>query len=155
MRIKVLVLCVSIVLLSSPAVCQDFDNSNVPVPTPSHLVFVEAGGHGLASINYEHYLSRHVGLRIGYGIYVPLLVNYYFGDERMLEAGAGVMYSPYACFDPFIDKRQTVLVGATIGHKFQPKAGGVTLRYSFTPMFNPANSRFLPMLGLSVGLAFR
>jgi hypothetical protein len=121
---------------------------------PTYLVFLEAGGHGfLASINYEDYLSRRVGIGVGYGIYVPVMVNFYFGNKYLLELGAGGMYSPYKIPEPFIEREKQLLLGCTLGHKFQPNEGGLTLRYSFTPMLNPSNGRFLPMFGLSIGLA--
>jgi hypothetical protein len=143
------------VFLASLAVCQDGSYSHETSLSPSHLVFVEAGGHGLASINYEQYLSKHVGVRVGYGIYIPVLLNFYFGNERLFEVGLGAMYSPYAYFKPFVVKERTLLLGGTIGHKFQPNIGGLTLRYSFTPLFNPSDRKFMPMFGLSCGLAFK
>ncbi|MEO8166606.1 MAG: hypothetical protein ABI623_00075 [bacterium] len=122
---------------------------------PSYLIFAEAGGHGLASINCEYYFSHRVGLRVGYGIYVPVLLNFYFGQRYLLELGAGMMFTQYNVVESFQGKQKTLLLGCTIGHKFQPVEGGVTLRYSFTPMFNPSNGKFLPMFGLSLGVAFK
>ncbi len=148
------VFCLGFVFITSSAACQENAYSNETSSLPSHLIFIEAGGHGLASINFEQYLSEHIGVRVGYGIYIPLLLNFYFGNERLFEVGAGAMYSPYAYFEPFVSKERTLLFGCTIGHKFQPSIGGLTLRYSFTPMFNPSNGKLLPMFGLSLGLAF-
>lgn len=122
---------------------------------PSYLVFAEAGGHGLASVNYEYYFSHRVGLRVGYGIYIPVLLNFYFGKRYLLELGAGMIFTQYNVAESFQGKQRTLLLGCTIGHKFQPIDGGVTLRYSFTPMFNPSNGKFKPMIGLSLGYAFK
>jgi hypothetical protein len=123
-------------------------------PYPNYLIFLEAGGHGLASINFEQYLSKHIGVRVGYGVYIPILLNFYFGENYLLALGVGAMYSPYVCSKPYVEKERTLLLGGTIGHKFQPSNGGFTLRYSFTPTFNPSNGKFFPMFGLSLGLAY-
>jgi len=136
------------------ALSQD-GTSHTSEPSPSYLVFVELGGHGLVSINYEGYFSKRVGARVGYGVLIPVFLNFYFGDERMLEIGAGGVFSPYGPLGSFIQKKGTLLFGVTIGHKYQPNKGGLSLRYSFTPMFNPSNGRFAPLFGLSAGLAFK
>jgi hypothetical protein len=140
-------------LFASSGVCQEQGYQTDIGSSPSHLIFLELGGHGLASINYEKYLTKHVGVRVGVGLCFPLLLNYYIGNERLLELGVGLMYSPIA-LKPFVLKEKTVLLGCTIGHKFQPNRGGLSLRYSFTPMFNPSNGKFVPMFGLSAGFAF-
>ncbi len=148
---------IAILYLSNPSSSSSQNNSDDYQADifPSYLVFLEAGGHGLASINYEHYVSKRVGIRVGYGVYVPVMVNFYFGNKYLLELGAGAIYPLYNVPDTFIGRKKSLLLGCTIGHKFQPVDGGLTLRYSFTPMFNPSNGKFLPMFGLSVGLALR
>lgn len=119
---------------------------------PSYLVFTELGGPGLYSANVEKYISRTVGIRVGYGVAVPAFVNLYFGYERQLELGAGLVYAVYEWPELYGEKR--TLLGLTIGHKYQPYVGGFTLRYTFAPMLNLSDGKFIPMFGLSAGIAF-
>ena len=133
-----------------------FSQCNEDSQHPSFLIFAEGGGPGIMSVNLEKYFSQEVGLRagVGYGLF-PIYLNYYIGKEKQLELGIGMIYSPYKIVEPFVEKEKSVLVGLTIGHKYQPIRGGLTLRFSFTPLFNPSNGKTLILGGISMGFAFK
>jgi len=140
--------------IAGPALAQITELDPETEPSLSYLVFVEAGGQGIASINIEKYFSRHIGLRAGGGLLFPVMVNFYFGYEKMFELGVGAAYAPYF-LGTFVPKEKSVILSMTIGHRYQPKFGGLTLRYSFTPMLNVTSGKSFPMMGLSFGFAFR
>ncbi|MCB9211268.1 MAG: hypothetical protein H6609_18015 [Ignavibacteriales bacterium] len=117
-------------------------------------IFLEGGGQGLASINYEQSVYNNISVRLGYGIFIPMLVNYYIGEEYQFELGVGLAYSPYK-ISTITNKEKSLLYTITVGHKYQPIYGGLTLRFSFTPMYNPENSRLQIMGGISVGISYK
>jgi len=117
-------------------------------------VFLEGGGQGLASLNYEQSIYNNFSLRLGYGIFIPVMINYYLGEKYQFELGAGLTYSPYK-IEPIVEKGKTLLYSITIGHKYQPNYGGLTLRFSFTPIYNPINSRIQIMGGISIGVSYK
>ena len=63
-----------------------------------NTVFFELGGLGIfASLNYEPYIFRSLGIRLGFGLSplgysYPLALNYYFGKEKRLELGIGLIH---------------------------------------------------------------
>lgn len=126
----------------------------------NNIVFGEAGGNGLLlSINYERFLTHNLSVRTGFGtgllflINVPLMINYYVGDIRKLELGAGIIYIDYLPAD-LMDETGPIVLTFTIGHSFHPLNGGFILRFSFTPMYSFQIQKFIPWGGISVGYKF-
>lgn len=119
------------------------------------------GGNGLfASINYERFLNNKYGIRAGFGTLVVqgksyvVMLNKYFGDEKKLEIGGGIVsYSHMEDVSYFGDETGTLITG-TIGHNFYRTYGGLLLRYSFTPAYNIGDGKFILYFGLSAGIAF-
>jgi hypothetical protein len=137
-----------------------YDNENYS--SKENVLFVEAGGNGiLLSMNYERLIKNNIGLRIGvgslgfFGLTMPAMVNYYIGNERKLELGLGLIYTDY--FE--IETKESFpngkfLIVGTIGHKFQRQEGGIVLRFSFTPIYNPVDEKIIPFGGISIGYSF-
>ncbi len=119
-----------------------------------YYIFLEGGGQGLASINYEQSVYDNMSVRLGYGFFIPLLVNYYIGEEYQFELGVGLAYSPFKILT-ITNKEKTLLYSITIGHKYQPIYGGLTFRFSFTPLYNQENNRFQIMGGISIGKSYK
>jgi hypothetical protein len=144
----------------------------------SSSVFVELGGPGLASINYDSRFGNKedgFGGRVGIGafglrsvptanqgqsnthatvIYIPVGVNYIMGndDRNYFELGAGVtaaITNAHFRKDDFTSTFAHVL----IGYRVEPEEGGITFRVFLSPAFGSFG--FIPYLGgVSVGYKF-
>lgn len=125
----------------------------------SNAIFGEAFGNGFfLSFNYEKFINRHAGIRIGVGtggpigLTYPVMFNYYPGDsKKRLELGIGFTYFAQGSY--FSDAKDLAL-GMTIGLRHQTAKRGPVIRLSFTPFYHPGKNRFLPFGGFSVGYAF-
>jgi hypothetical protein len=135
-------------------------------------VFVELGGAGLASINYDMRFTKKesgIGGRIGIGgfslgpkdnkttaIFIPVGLNYIVGkDERhYFEFGGGI--TSVILSDNFAggsEKFKSTFGYVDIGFRLQPKEGGVFFRAAITPIFN--KDFFWPYYGsVSFGYKF-
>jgi len=133
-------------------------------------VFVELGGPGLASVNYDMRFQKTeggFGGRIGIGgfsisedgtsasaIFLPIGVNYLLGkDERnYFEIGGGI--TPVFINDNSSDGSFTSIFGhLNFGYRLQPKNGGFLFRAGIVPIFN--KNGFIPYyFGLSFGYKF-
>jgi hypothetical protein len=136
-------------------------------------VFVELGGPGLASINFDtRFGNKEAGLgaRAGIGwfsvhddfdakfslVFVPLEVNYLLGKDsrNYLEVGAGI--TPVILSSKFEGDNETF--SGTFGHllfgyRMQPRDGGFTFRAFICPIFGSWG--FIPYYGgLSFGYKF-
>jgi hypothetical protein len=144
----------------------------------SSSVFVELGGPGLASINYDSRFGDKedgFGGRVGIGafglrsvptanqgqsnthatvIYVPVGVNYIMGNDgrNFFELGAGVtaaITSAHFRKDDFTSTFGHVL----LGYRIEPEEGGITFRVFWSPAVGGFG--FIPYLGgVSVGYKF-
>lgn len=137
----------------------------------SQTVFVELGGPGLASINFDTRFGKKddgFGGRVGIGgfsisdnlgdkagvIFIPIGLNYLIGkdEKNYFEIGAGV--TPVVGTGDLNNSD----FGATFGHiilgyRMQPKIGGFTFRAFACPVFG--NGVFIPYYGgLSFGYKF-
>ncbi len=126
-----------------------------------NTVFGEVLGNGIVlSLNYERYLSRDFGLRLGIGSLfgsgrtVPLMFNYYRGKRYRLELGLGAVYLPLWKEDGPFGKEGSFLWSSTIGLKFEPVEGGIMIRLSLTPFYDPSQHSMHFWGGFSVGVAF-
>jgi len=112
------------------------------------VVFVEAGGPGLLSINYDMRFGRRrdgFGFRAGFGgwslkkstqLFIPLGVNFITGKNNrdFFEAGAGatiVNNSAGSGEGPF--RRSFGFM--SLGYRKQPADGGYFFKASLVPVF--------------------
>lgn len=127
--------------------------------TTKNILFFEIGGNGLfASLNYEFIFANNYGIRIGFGtllvqgISYPVMVNKYFGEEKKLELGIGIV--PFKSLEKnsyWSSKENGYLITTTIGHNYCKSNGGLVLRYSFTPAYNIRDNKLILYFGLSIG----
>lgn len=134
-------------------------------------VYVELGGPGLASFNFDTRFSNAedgLGGRIGVGgfkvedagaVFFPLAVNYLVGKDQRhyFEIGAGgTIVSVDA--DDAVDEEDDGTFSGSFGHlhfgyRLQPADGGFTFRAGVTPIFG--NGNFIPYyFSLSFGYKF-
>jgi len=131
-------------------------------------VYVELGGPGLASFNFDTRFGPKVdgfGGRIGFGgfsidgdgaIFIPVGLNYLLGKDQKnyFELGAGVTpvfisSSSSSGGDNFSSTFGHLL----FGYRMQPPGGGFTFRAFVSPIFGDFG--FLPYYGgVSFGYAF-
>lgn len=151
---------VIILLLFSIGASAGANGNSCPDPA-SNTIFVELGGNGVSlSINYEKLLTNNFAMRLGFGaLYgvgtsIPLMANFYFGEKYKLELGAGLVFLPLWKSDASFRKEKSLLFSSTVGFRLQPCDGGVTIRISATPFFDPARQQFRFSGGLSIGTTF-
>lgn len=133
--------------------------------------FVELGGPGLASINFDTRFSKKndgIGGRVGIGgfsfresftdtraglIFLPVGLNYIFGkdNKNYFEIGAGVT-PVFGTGDIGSDFSET-FGHIILGYRMQPENGGFTFRAFVCPIF--ASGAFIPYYGgISFGYKF-
>lgn len=129
-------------------------------------VYVELGGPGLASVNYDMRFTggeSGIGGRIGIGgIYafgagittIPIGLNYLFGNggSNYFELGAG--YTPVIASSAI---GETIFAGSFghihFGYRLQPQDNGFTFRAGITPLIG--QGIFFPFYGsISFGYKF-
>ena len=143
-------------------------STNVKAQTAAKAVYVEIGGPGLASVNYDMRFQKKedgLGFRVGLGgfsldgestVFVPFGLTYLLGkDERnYFELGGGVTYVS-------VSENPEVTSGnfsSTFGHlyfgyRIQPKNGGFLFRAGIVPVFY--KNGFMPYwAGISFGYKF-
>ncbi len=143
-------------------------------------IYVEGLGQGiLYSVNYDHRLTPHIGLRAGFTSWsnrsipnflfetgelkftgFPIMVNYLSGEGTShLELGIGVI--PAIISFPgrdiffgtkFEGEASTVLGTVTLGYRSQPQDGSFVFRIGLTPLFTFKQASLTG--GLSLGFAF-
>ena len=143
------------------------------LPVARNAVYFELLGTIIAySFNYERYfdgVSVRVGIEPFRGPAIPLLVNYYFEEDRV-ELGAGMIWLPSRRF-PYTtieSQQKSVLWTAAMGYRYQPREGGLVFRTTLTLLFEkktfpgfglprsgaPGSIPVVPWLGFSAGYAF-
>lgn len=129
-------------------------------------VFIEAGGPGLASFNFDTRFSGKeggIGGRIGVGgfningegaVFVPLTLNYIISKDKAnyFEIGAGATLVPTSsAVEPGPFKNTSGHLN--FGYRFQPARGGLFFRATINPVFG--QNFFWPYYGgLSIGYKF-
>ena len=131
----------------------DFESFNF------NSLYVEFGGNAAAySINFDKTFtnnSKHnLGIRIGCGyfpvhfIFIPILVNYYYGKENhILEIGGGIV-TGYVIVQPSV----------SIGYRFKPKKRNIFFKAAFTPIRLPvmdSSPITIPWVCVSIGYLFK
>ena len=143
-------------------------STNLKAQTAAKAVYVEIGGPGLASINYDMRFQKKedgLGFRVGLGgfvllgesaVTVPFGLTYLLGkDERnYFELGAGVTLVSYKG----ILNESSGNFNSTFGHfyfgyRMQPKKGGFLFRAGIVPVVD--KNGFMPYFaGISFGYKF-
>jgi len=152
--------CVTLILIS----CICFSQK------PANAIFLEYGGPGLVSINYDSRFSKGqngFGARIGIGapfiafeesrtLLVPMAINYVVGKETShhLELGAGVSIAVPLFIVPTKSFKWNNTFGhLNIGYRYQPVKNGVFFRAALNPAFS--KDYFTPFhFGLALGYKF-
>jgi hypothetical protein len=129
-------------------------------------VYVEAGGPGLLSMNFDTRFTKRedgIGGRVGVGgfkiggtgaVFVPVGINYITSkdNKNYFEIGAGATYVS-ASADYNSELFEETFGHTTIGYRYQPKNGGVVFRAAITPVFG--KGFFVPYYGgVSIGYKF-
>jgi len=161
LRISI-ILSLLIIVLSCPAFSQSKPNS----------FYLELlGNGGLYSVNYDRLFTENLGGRIGVSylssfdfiftsvenlLLVPIMLNYFVGNNHKLELGAGVVIvsaDNIGFFGLESGSVGTAIGGtATIGYRYQPSNGGFLFRIGFSPFF--ADDGFAASGGISLGFSF-
>ena len=136
-------------------------------------VYVELGGPGLASVNFDTRFGKKedgLGGRLGIGgfsvrddlgdkasvIFIPLGVNYLFGkdEKNYFEIGGGVTPVIASSNSDFGNESFSTTFGHLLfGYRLQPKQGGFTFRAFVCPVFG--SGFFIPYYGgVSFGYKF-
>ena len=144
----------------------------VKAQTAAKCVYVELGGPGLASVNFDTRFSKTeggLGGRIGIGgfsirdagtvVTAPVGLNYLLGKDgkNYFEIGAGYTYvhvsnSGDAVFGDG-GSSSASFGHLSFGYRLQPANGGFTFRAAVVPVFG--NGFFIPYYaGLSFGYKF-
>lgn len=149
---KTIILLLVITFLSKPSMAQS--------------MYVELGGPGLASINFDTRFSKSnggFGGRAGIGgfsidgsgiVFVPLGVNYLLGkdDKHFFELGGGVT-PVFATGELAGDNFSSTFGHVLFGYRLQPGDGGFTFRGFISPVFG--KGFFIPYYGgVSFGYKF-
>ena len=130
-------------------------------------VYVELGGPGLASINYDTRFSKRedgIGGRAGIGyissgdehlLTVPVGLTYLLGkdEKNYFEVGGGVTYVNYSGFFSGDGAFNSTFGHLTFGYRLQPKNGGFLFRAAIVPVFGEGG--FIPYYaGVGFGYKF-
>lgn len=151
-------------------VFHSYAQESASVKKPGMSIFIEAGGPGVISFNYDTRFTasdKGIGGRIGIGgykanntgaIYIPIGITHLLtkNDRDYFEIGAGFTYVNYTRdnndfieFSPFTQNFGHL----NFGYRYQQKEGGLTLRVAFNPVFG--NGFFNPAYGgASIGYKF-
>ncbi len=143
-------------------------STNLKGQTAAKAVYVEIGGPGLASVNYDMRLQKKedgIGFRLGLGgfsvdgssiVFVPMGLTYLLGkdEKNYFELGGGVtVVSTSEKSLQTSDNFATTFGHLYFGYRLQPKAGGFLFRAGITPIFNKVG--FIPYYaGISFGYKF-
>ena len=137
----------------------------------AQTVFVELGGPGLASVNFDSRFAKKddgFGGRIGIGgfsisdnlgdkggvVFIPIGINYLIGrdSKNYFEIGAGLT-PVVGTGDLSGNDFGTTFGHILFGYRMQPKMGGFTFRAFISPVFG--DGFFIPYYGgLSFGYKF-
>ena len=164
--------CVLLSVGIRSAVAQEHEERFCP-----SAIYLEGLGQGiLYSINYDHRLTPHFGLRAGFTSWsiplvfftvselkftgFPIMANYLTGEGTShLELGIGVVAARVSVQGQgtflgaeFEAGKSVVLGTATLGYRAQPKDGGFVFRIGLTPLFTFSGVQLFG--GLSLGHAF-
>jgi len=146
-------------------------NAHAQLNTSGHsaakAVFVEGGGPGLLSINYDMRINpsnQGMGFRLGFGgwsikesrlIFVPVGVNYITSKNNVdfFEAGAGTTIVSNSKDDDGDGPFKNSFGWLSVGYRKQPADGGFFWKASLVPVFG--KGFFWPYyVGVGAGYTF-
>ena len=128
--------------------------------------YLEGGGPGMISINYDQRIKGQTGLgfRVGMGGWgllnkgvfaAPIGVNYITGaSQHFVEVGAGLVYASASSGNEYFNNPgSSVSAYFNFGYRFQPTVKGLTYRAFLCPLLTP--DKLIPFYaGVSAGLKF-
>jgi len=128
--------------------------------------YLEGGGPGMISINYDQRFKGQTGLgvRVGMGGWgllnkgvftAPIGVNYITGaSQHFVEVGAGLVYASASTGNEYFNNPgSSVSAYFNFGYRFQPAVKGLTYRAFLCPLLTP--DKLIPFYaGVSAGLKF-
>ena len=131
-------------------------------------VYVELGGPGLASFNYDTRFTHRqdgIGGRIGIGgfkiddvtaVFIPVGVNYLIGKNNRdyFEIGAGATFvNVKDSYNSGDDAFRSTFGHLSFGYRLQPANGGFLFRAAIVPVFG--DGEFIPYYaGIAFGYKF-
>lgn len=134
--------------------------------SPAKSVYIELGGPGLASINYDMRFKpgeNGLGFRAGVGgfavdeaslVTIPVGLNYLLGKDNRnyFEVGAGATF--VTAGEDYTGETFSGTFGhLSFGYRLQPVNGGFTFRAAIVPIFGQGG--FIPYYaGISFGYKF-
>ncbi len=139
---------------------------------PAKVVFVELGGPGIASANYDMRFTKSekgIGGRVGIGYFsvnsngdkvgiatIPIGLNYLLSknEKNYFELGAGfTVVTGKSIISNSSDRFSGSFGHLNFGYRLQPKDGGFVFRATVNPLFN--SDGFFPFWGgVSFGYKF-
>lgn len=140
--------------------------SALQAQSPAKAVYVELGGPGLASINYDMRFAKRddgLGFRVGLGgfsidgesvVFFPAGLNYLLTKDKRnyFEIGGGATFVA-ASSDYTDDTFSTTFGHLSFGYRLQPRDGGFLFRAAVVPIFN--SEGFIPYYaGVAFGYKF-
>lgn len=162
--VKIITYVFPLLLLANNAMAQE-ENSDRPLSS----VFVEIGGKGFGSINFDYrFLPRHsfsIGVTMfdyswidysaqdsltGKTLPTPSIMYYYLRGKNghYLELGCGASILPYFKVD-YGENDSPYTFHGVIGYRLQ-RSDHFFFRAGFTPFYR-VNWAFLPLIGVSFG----
>ena len=166
--LNLIIFCNTISTLALPKYPAKEDSTERTIPIKKEdLLYIEIlGNGGIFSINYERFITKNLSFRVGLGndispyastpfTFYPIMINYTF--ELPFEIGVGIVPFSFGgksrlTAEIFANKTKGTVITSLIG--FKKTYGWFLFKASFTPFFNPVNSKFLLYGGLSIGYAF-
>lgn len=139
----------------------------------NHHLFLDLGGPGgFGSLNYEQQWhidsSTSIGARLGLSTYtltdftarfnpdiiLPFTVSYLYGNDHILEAGAGMsMASIVAAGNDFTPQRGYRYYGnITLGYRYQKTGNSLVYRVGYSPLYS--FEEYFHWAFISIGYAF-
>lgn len=163
--VTITIICTTFSVFALPNYTFNNDSTNqTKTVKKDNMLYIELlGNGGFISINYERFITDKISFRLGMGTdpppysvaaFYPIIINYTF--ESPFEIGLGVTFfnfkGGYLRDEIFADKTSGAIITSVIG--FKKNYNWFLLKASFTPFFNPVNSKILLYGGISFGIAF-
>jgi hypothetical protein len=171
---QLLIICICLSLFCNYSLYGQNQETSTNGKIKSNSLYFEAFGNGLLySINYEHLFTDNMGGRIGFMylpslnvvisstkdlITIPLIFNYFIGENHKLELGGGIVYvsagEVNSLFGLMNDARgvSAVIGTAVVGYRYQPRNSGFLFKIGLTPFFNKRGA--IISGGVSIGFNF-
>ena len=158
---KTLFILLVTVMLSAGVFAQEKESGPVDA---MNAIYGEIGGNALfICLNYERFIQKNMSIRVGYGsavIYghaVPVMFNFFVGENHRLELGAGVIFlfgrERFITSYIFHDENLRMASG-TFGYRYQSVDGGFVFRLGLNPSYALSEYELDRKLFLWAGMSF-